>query len=118
MGCGFGKMVDESASNMKTIDTDVTKNAVAATAAVPKAIEPAAAPEPAGPAVEAENSDPNVLTVVVSGAAGQIGYSLLPLLANGESSFPSATNAPPSPRFHEEHEANSLLPLFSHWPLL
>ena len=47
----------------------------------------AAVAEPAPEPVFGVVADPNVLTVVVSGAAGQIGYSLLPLLANGEISF-------------------------------
>eukprot|EP00729_Bicosta_minor_P006346 gene6346-13208_t len=44
----------------------------------------AAVAEPAPEPVSGVVADPNVLTVVVSGAAGQIGYSLLPLLANGQ----------------------------------
>lgn len=47
----------------------------------------AAVAEPAPEPVSGVVADPNVLTVVVSGAAGQIGYSLLPLLANGEIFF-------------------------------
>ena len=79
MGCGASKETDAGVGTVvkateAASDTPVPPVATEATTAAPVATEAAtAAPE-----------DDNVLTVVVSGAAGQIGYSLLPLLANGK----------------------------------